>query len=89
MKRAKLRPMWSNCGGVQQTGLYDRVIEAIYKGPIANDLVSVVSLSGKNCGDLSMKRSTMIGDRITDFAVTVIALGAVATFAALGFMVAL
>jgi hypothetical protein len=31
----------------------------------------------------------MIGDRITDFAVTVIALGAVATFAALGFMVAL
>jgi hypothetical protein len=73
----------------QQPRLYDRVIEALSKGPIENDLVSVVSLSGRNCGDLSMKQSTMIGDRITDLIVTVIALGAVATFAALGFLVAL
>jgi hypothetical protein len=35
-----------------------------------------------------MKRSTMIGDRTADVIVTVIALGAVATFAASGFMVA-
>jgi hypothetical protein len=44
---------------------------------------------GKKCGDLSKKHAIMIGDRITDLTVTVIALGAVATFAALGFMVAL
>ena len=36
-----------------------------------------------------MRHSIMIGDRITDLTVTVIALGAVATFAALGFMAAL
>jgi hypothetical protein len=36
-----------------------------------------------------MKHSIMIGDRITDLTVIVIALGAVATFAALGFLVAL
>jgi hypothetical protein len=36
-----------------------------------------------------MKHSIMIGDRTADIVVTVIALGAVATFAALGFMVAL
>jgi hypothetical protein len=36
-----------------------------------------------------MKHLIMIGDRTADLIVTVIALGAVATFAASGFMVAL
>jgi hypothetical protein len=46
---------------------------------------------GKKRGDLdlSMKHSIMIGDRTADLIVAVVALGAVATFAALGFMVAL
>ena len=76
--------MWPNCIRYTANGVYIRLIDH-YPSPIENDFVSVVSLSGKNCGDLSMKHSTMIGDRITDLIVTVIALGAVATFAALGF----
>jgi hypothetical protein len=53
--------------------------------PIENARTSAVTLSSKNRDDLSMKHSIMIGDRITDLIVTVMALGAVATFAALGF----
>jgi hypothetical protein len=45
--------------------------------------------AGEKRRDLSMKHSIMIGDWTADLMVTVIALGAVVTFAALGFMVAL
>ena len=83
-----MRPMWRNCGGVQQTEPYIGVVSVVQR-PIEADRTCVVTLWNKTCEELSMKHSIMIGDRITDLIVTGIALGAVAAFAALGFMIAL